>query len=66
MSPLILGISGIILLLLLFLLKIPISIAMIVVGYVGYASNTTFAAANRVVAGEIFTTFTSYSLSVIP
>ena len=66
MSPLIIGILGIIVLLLLFLLKIPISIAMIIVGYVGYASNTTFAAANRLVAGEIFTTFTSYSLSVIP
>ncbi len=66
MSLLLIGISGVLLLLLLFFIKIPISIAMILVGYLGYGFITSFSAANRIVAGEIYTTFTSYSLSVIP
>ncbi len=66
MSPLTIGIAVILLLLLLFFLKVPISVAMILVGYLGYGASTSFTAANRVVAGEIYTTFTSYSLSVIP
>lgn len=66
MSPLTIGILGMLLLFLLFFLNIPISVAMILVGYLGYGFITSFSAANRIVAGEIYTTFTSYSLSVIP
>ncbi len=66
MSLLFIGISGVLLLLFFFFIKIPISIAMILVGYLGYGTITSFSAANRIVAGEIYTTFTSYSLSVIP
>lgn len=66
MSSLLIGASGIVILFICFLIKIPISIAMIIVGYFGYAHITTLVAANRIVAMDIFTTFTSYSLSVIP
>ncbi len=66
MTPLALGIAGILLLFILLFLNIPISVAMVFVGYLGYGLNTSFSAANRIVAGEIYTTFTSYSLSVIP
>jgi len=66
MSLLLLGTLGIVMLLVLFLIKVPISLAMIIVGYFGYAFAETFVAANRVVASDIFSTFTSYSLSVIP
>jgi tripartite ATP-independent transporter DctM subunit len=66
MSLLVMGISGILLLFLLFFLKVPIPLAMISVGYLGYGAITSFTAANRIAAGDIFTTFTAYSLSVIP
>ncbi len=66
MNLLLVGTLGVVALLVLFLIKVPISLAMIVIGYFGYAVATTFLAANRVVASDIFTTFTSYSLSVIP
>jgi len=60
------GISGILLLFLLLFLKVPIPLAMIGVGYLGFGAGTSFTAANRVAAGDIYTTFTAYSLSVIP
>ncbi|MDO9536369.1 MAG: TRAP transporter large permease [Bacillota bacterium] len=66
MNLIVIGMLGIIVLFICFLVKIPISISMIIVGYFGYGYVTTFLAANRIVASDIFTTFTSYSLSVIP
>lgn len=66
MNLLLIGILGIAALLVLFLIKIPISLSMIIIGYFGYTKITTYVAANRVVASDIFNTFTSYSLSVIP
>ena len=66
MSSLLVGVIGIVILFICFLIKIPISIAMIVVGYFGYSHITNLVAANRIVGMDIFTVFTSYSLSVIP
>ena len=66
MNLTILGLLGIVVLVLCFFLTIPISISMILIGFLGYGYVTTFEAATRIVASDIFTTFTSYSFSVIP
>jgi tripartite ATP-independent transporter DctM subunit len=66
MDLILVGTLGTVALLVLFSIKVPVSLAMIITGYFGFAIATTFGAANRVVASDIFTTFTSYSLSVIP
>jgi tripartite ATP-independent transporter DctM subunit len=66
MNLFLVGILGVIILFVLFMIRVPISLAMAIVGYLGYSCLTTFIAANRMVAGDIFSSFTSYSLSVIP
>ena len=57
-----LGIAGFFVLL---VLKVPISFAMALVGFVGFSVLTSFSAGLDMVATEIFNTFSSYSLSVI-
>lgn len=66
MNPVIIGIIGIGLLILLFLLRMPVAFAMALVGFVGFAYLTTFDAALGVLSRDIFDTFSSYPLSVIP
>ena len=66
MSPIAVGLSGIALLILLFLLKMPVAFAMAMVGFAGFAFLTTPEAALSLLANDIFGTFTSYPLSVIP
>ena len=66
MNPVVIGIIGICLLIVLFLLRLPVSFAMAVVGFAGFAYLTTFDAALAVLSRDIFDTFSSYPLSVIP
>ena len=66
MSPPTIGIIGIGLLVLLFLLRMPVAFAMALVGFVGFAYLTTPEAALSLLARDIFDTFSSYPLSVIP
>ena len=66
MSPIAVGLLGIAVLILLFLLRMPVAFAMALVGFVGFAVLTTPEAALSLLAGDIFATFTSYPLSVIP
>lgn len=66
MTPEIIGILGIVLFLLLIFLKVPIAYAMMSVGLVGFGVLVSFKAAFSMVATDIFSTFSSYSLSVIP
>lgn len=66
MSPIAVGLTGIALLILLFLLRMPVAFAMALVGFVGFAFLTTPEAALSLLAHDIFGTFTSYPLSVIP
>ncbi|MBM4277472.1 MAG: TRAP transporter large permease [Deltaproteobacteria bacterium] len=66
MNPVVIGIIGIGLLIVLFLLRLPVSFAMAVVGLAGFAYLTTFDAALAVLSRDIFDTFSSYPLSVIP
>ncbi len=65
MSSLTVGIIGIIAFFLLLALRMPIAYAMALVGFAGFAYMTTAPAALDMVAKEIFSTFSSYSLSVI-
>jgi len=66
MSPETAGMAGIALLLLLFLLKMPVAFAMILVGLVGFAYLGGLESALTLLAQDIFEVFTSYPLSVIP
>lgn len=61
-----LGIAGILLFLFLIMLKMPIALAMALVGFLGLSLLTSPSAAFTMVVTEIFSTFSSHSLSVIP
>ena len=66
MNPIAVGLIGIVVLVALFLLKMPVAFAMALVGFVGFAFLTSPNAALSLLANDIFETFTSYPLSVIP
>ncbi len=66
MSPETVGILGIVLLLSLFLLRMPIAFAMAFVGFVGFAYLGGVDPALNLLAQDIYDTFSLYSLSVIP
>ncbi len=66
MSPVTVGLVGIGLLLFLFLLRMPVAFAMAFVGFVGFAYLADPGPALSLLAQDIFETFSSYPLSVIP
>jgi tripartite ATP-independent transporter DctM subunit len=66
MSPVAAGIVGIALLLLLFLLRMPVAFAMAFVGFIGFAYLADSGPALSLLAQDIYHTFSSYPLSVIP
>ncbi len=66
MTPEIAGIVGIGLLLLLFLLRMPVAFAMALVGFLGFAYLSGLNPALALLSQDIFETFSSYPLSVIP
>ncbi|MEW6668572.1 MAG: TRAP transporter large permease [Thermodesulfobacteriota bacterium] len=67
MSPEMVGIFGIVfLLLVLFLLGMPVGFAMAVVGFCGYWYTVSFNAALSMVGADIWSTFSSYGLTVVP
>ena len=67
MSATVVGILGIlILLLILFLLGMPVGFAMGLVGFCGFWYVTSFKAAITMVGADIWSTFSSYGLTVIP
>jgi C4-dicarboxylate transporter DctM subunit len=66
MDPVTVGIIGIALLVALFLLRMPVAFAMALVGFVGFFYLSTPAAALSIVGRDIWDTFISYPLSVIP
>ncbi len=65
MSALTIGLIGILIFFILLALKMPISFAMALVGFVGFSMLTTFSAGINMVTKELFNNFSSYSLSVI-
>jgi len=66
MSPEAAGIVGILVLLFLFLIKVPIAFAMAIVGFTGFAYLSDIDPALSILSQDFFDTFTSYPLSVIP
>lgn len=66
MSPELVGVLGIILLLFLFALRVPVGIAMLLVGFLGYCYLSSVDAALSKLGMDVFATASSYSLSVIP
>lgn len=66
MSPTIVGFVGLFVFLGLMALRMPIAISMGLVGFVGFSYLVSPEAACRMLASEIYTSFASYSLSVIP
>ncbi|MFC1822259.1 TRAP transporter large permease [Thermodesulfobacteriota bacterium] len=66
MSPTLVGLIGIGLLVVLFMLRMPVAFAMALVGFAGFAFLTSPEAALSLLARDIFDTFSSYPLSVIP
>jgi C4-dicarboxylate transporter, DctM subunit len=66
MSPPTIGIIGICILVVLFLLRMPVSFAMALVGFAGFAYLASPEAALHLLARDIFDQFSSYPLSVIP
>jgi len=65
MSPLSIGLISIIAFFVLLVLRVPIAFAMALVGFAGFSYMTSPAAAFSMVAKEIYSTFSSYSLGVI-
>jgi tripartite ATP-independent transporter DctM subunit len=63
----IIGIIGIVVLLaVMFFLGMPVSFAMAVVGFIGFAHVVSFNAALNMIAADLWTTFSKYGLTVIP
>ena len=66
MSPSTIAIAGIILLVILFLLRMPVAYAMALIGFVGFASVTSTGAALSILGKDFWVMFSSYSLTVVP
>jgi len=66
MSVLMIGLIGLLIFITLIFLRMPISFAMAIVGFGGFAYMTSVPAAMNMVVRELFSNFSSYSLSVIP
>lgn len=66
MTPETAGIVGIVLLVFLFLLRMPVAFAMAFVGFIGFAYLSGPGPALSLLSQDIFETFSSYPLSVIP
>jgi TRAP-type mannitol/chloroaromatic compound transport system permease large subunit len=67
MDPVLIGILGIlVLILVLFLVGMPVGFAMAVVGFCGFSYVVSFQAAANMIATDIWSTFSGYGLTVIP
>ena len=66
MTPLQIGVLGCIALVVLLAASMPVAFAMAVVGFVGFAAVVTPQAATTMLATDLYETFSSYSLTVIP
>jgi len=66
MNPITIGIIGIIVLVALFLLRMPVGFAMAFVGFIGFSCLVSPEAGFSVLPRDVFHTLSSYSLTVIP
>ncbi len=66
MDPVLIGLIGIGVLLLLFVLRMPVAFALAFVGWVGYCYLASPSAGSKILVRDLFVTFNSYPLTVIP
>jgi len=66
MSPLAVGIAGIVALVLLILIRIPVAVALGLVGFLGYAAIEGWTRANLMIGGVPIEFASMYTLSVVP
>ena len=66
MSPCTIGLIGIAALILLLFARIPVGFAMAIVGFTGFVKLVNLDAALSLLARDVFSTFSSYGLTVIP
>lgn len=66
MSPTTIGIIGIILLIIVFFTRMPVAYVMSMIGFLGFSVVVSGQAGLNVLARDIFDTFSSYGLTVIP
>jgi TRAP-type mannitol/chloroaromatic compound transport system permease large subunit len=66
MSAMLVGLLGVILLLVIAFIGVPISLAMALSGFIGFYYLSSSTAALSVMAIDVFSNFTSYSLTTIP
>ena len=66
MNPIIVGLIGIAVLVLMFVLSMPVGFAMALVGLIGFCYLVSPQAGLSLLARDVFATFSSYSLTVIP
>lgn len=65
MSSVTVGIIGILIFLVMILSGFPIATGMLLTGFVGYGVLTSFSAASKLVAVDLFASFSSYNMSVV-
>ncbi len=66
MSPSTVAIIGVVILVLLFLLRMPVAYAMALVGFLGFAYISSLGGSLSILAKDFWVMFSSYSLTVIP
>jgi C4-dicarboxylate transporter DctM subunit len=66
MSPNTIAIIGIVLLVSLFLIRMPVAYAMALIGFLGFAVMTSKSAALSILSKDVWVMFSSYSLTVVP
>lgn len=66
MNPVTIGIIGIVVLVIIFLLRMPVGFAMAFVGLIGFSCLVSTEAGLSILARDVFHIFSSYSLTVIP
>ena len=66
MNPFLVGMIGVVILLLLFVLGMPISFSMAIAGVIGFAVLKSPSAAASLLANDVFSELSSYPLSTIP
>ncbi|HUT45362.1 MAG TPA: hypothetical protein VMX36_03715, partial [Sedimentisphaerales bacterium] len=66
MTPIQIGIIGCVLLLALLTASMPVAFAMAIVGFLGFAVIRSPGAAMSMITIDLYDTFSSYSLTVIP
>src|SRR3972149_400106 len=66
MSPSTVAIIGIVVLIALFLLRMPVAFVMVLVGFAGFWYTSSLEGALRILAKDFWAVFSSYSLTVVP